>query len=96
MQVEIMELSQIDKTKEDVNKVEIVGDDGLSAMFAPGSPAAIVQGMTAEEYAACEKKLKRKLDIRLLAMATMIYILNFLDRVCADHSGHGLSDLERN
>ena len=36
--------------------------------------------MTAEERAEREKKLVRKIDLRLLPLIILMYILNYLDR----------------
>ncbi|KAF2629850.1 MFS general substrate transporter [Macroventuria anomochaeta] len=38
------------------------------------------QAMSEEEFANVEKKLKRKLDIRLMTMVWLIFVLNYLDR----------------
>lgn len=43
---------------------------------------AQAQRMSEEEYLDAEKRLKRKLDIRLMAAIWVIYVLNYLDRVC--------------
>lgn len=43
---------------------------------------ALAQMMGPEEFRLAEKKLKRKLDIRLLAVMWLIFVLNYLDRVC--------------
>lgn len=42
---------------------------------------AAAQQLTAEEFAAAEKSLKRKLDLRLLCCVWVIFIMNYLDRV---------------
>lgn len=42
---------------------------------------AQAQRMSEEEYLDAEKRLKRKLDIRLMGAIWIIYILNYLDRV---------------
>lgn len=42
---------------------------------------AQAQRMSDEEYLDAEKRLKRKLDVRLMAAILFIYILNYLDRV---------------
>lgn len=44
------------------------------------------QQMSEEEFAAAEKSLKRKLDLRLTAMVWLIFVLNYLDRVCLQTS----------
>lgn len=40
------------------------------------------QEMSPEELLNVEKSLKRKLDIRLLACVWVIFVMNYLDRVC--------------
>jgi hypothetical protein len=42
---------------------------------------AHAQGLSPEEFLAVEKKLKRKLDLRLLACTWLIFVMNYLDRV---------------
>ncbi|OOQ81915.1 MFS transporter [Penicillium brasilianum] len=49
---------------------ELPGDNRLAA----------AQQLTAEEFAAAEKSLKRKLDLRLLCCVWVIFIMNYLDR----------------
>jgi hypothetical protein len=39
-----------------------------------------LQNMTPEEREAAERKLKRKIDFRLLPMVILMYIMNYLDR----------------
>lgn len=46
---------------------------------------ALAQNMTMEEFAAAEKKLKRKLDIRLMFPMWLIFVMNYLDRVSLRH-----------
>lgn len=41
------------------------------------------QNMTEEEFLEAEKKLRRKLDSRLLLTMWFIFVLNYLDRVSA-------------
>lgn len=43
-------------------------------------PPEILRSMTDEERAEFEKKLRRKIDIRLLPMIIIMYILNYIDR----------------
>lgn len=43
---------------------------------------AYAQNMQTEEFVAAEKSLKRKLDVRLLAVLWLIFLMNYLDRVC--------------
>lgn len=57
-----------------VEQDENVKDHGVNRLH-------IAQHMSAEEFAAAEKSLKRKLDLRLTAMVWLIFVLNYLDRV---------------
>jgi hypothetical protein len=43
-------------------------------------PPEIIRAMTAEHRAELEKKLRRKIDLRLLPMIILMYILNYIDR----------------
>ncbi|OBR07347.1 Pantothenate transporter liz1 [Colletotrichum higginsianum IMI 349063] len=43
-------------------------------------PPPIIAAMTHEYRAALERKLKRKVDLRLLPMIVIMYILNYIDR----------------
>jgi hypothetical protein len=42
---------------------------------------APAQNMSPEEIAVVEKRLKRKLDLRLLCCVWVIFVMNYLDRV---------------
>lgn len=44
------------------------------------SPPEIIRHWTAEERERHEKKLLRKMDIRILPMIVIMYILNYIDR----------------
>lgn len=46
----------------------------------PHNMPLFLVGLSAEEREAVEKKLVRKVDIRLLIMMVVMYILNYLDR----------------
>lgn len=41
----------------------------------------IAQNMLPDEFTVVEKRLKRKLDVRLMSTIFFIYVLNYLDRV---------------
>jgi hypothetical protein len=41
-----------------------------------------IRNMTPEERQTVEARLKRKIDFRLMPMIILMYILNYLDRVC--------------
>lgn len=43
-------------------------------------PPELVRNMTAEERKEAEKRLVRKIDLRLLPMIILMYILNYIDR----------------
>lgn len=40
----------------------------------------LIRDLSDEEYHALEKKLIRKMDLRLMPMVILIYIMNYLDR----------------
>lgn len=44
-------------------------------------PPELVKAMSPEQRAAAEKKLKAKIDLRLMPMIVLMYIMNYLDRV---------------
>lgn len=46
-----------------------------------GNRLQAAQDMTEAEFLAAEKKLTRKLDLRLLACVWVIFVMNYLDRV---------------
>lgn len=46
-----------------------------------GNRLQAAQDMTEAEFFAAEKKLTRKLDLRLLACVWVIFVMNYLDRV---------------
>lgn len=43
-------------------------------------PPEILRAMSGEERMALEKKLRRKIDLRILPMIIVMYILNYIDR----------------
>lgn len=49
----------------------------------------LAQNMTEEEFLEAEKKLRRKLDSRLLLTMWFIFVLNYLDRVSTYGLLHG-------
>ena len=55
----------------------------LSESGEPTNRLGQAQQMSDEEFLDAEKRLKRKLDVRLMATLLFIYILNYLDRVRA-------------
>lgn len=76
------------------NQAQIAKDDEVTAAPSksdgPPAPAAakqwgleppeILRHLTAEERAVLEKKMRRKIDLRLLPMIIIMYILNYIDR----------------
>lgn len=45
-------------------------------------PPVLVRNMSPEIRIELEARLKRKIDLRLLPMIVLMYIMNYLDRVC--------------
>lgn len=64
-----------EKPETDVRAIENLDQQGNT------NAAGLIQQMSDEEFARIEKRLKRKLDLRLTAVVVFIYILNYLDRV---------------
>ncbi|SPO06720.1 related to nicotinamide mononucleotide permease [Cephalotrichum gorgonifer] len=60
------------------------GDSGANAPLGEPSgglvPPEIVRAMTPEYRASLEKRLKKKIDLRLLPTIVIMYILNYIDR----------------
>lgn len=55
--------------------------DGLPKDAQRGfQPPEIIRQMTAEEREYLEKKLIRKIDLRILPMIVLMYIMNYIDR----------------
>lgn len=69
-------------------KDESVEEVETTQVTAKQNNVAAAQRMSAEELLETEKRLKRKLDARLMAPIVFIYILNYLDRF-----GHQSVDL---
>lgn len=72
-------------TDEEIGKAkaqdETPQDPAMAAAKQWGmQPPEILRGMSAEERTALEKKLRRKIDFRLLPMIILMYILNYIDR----------------
>lgn len=61
-------------------KLEKIEEIETAAKTAQNKTVTIAQQMSAEEFLEVEKRLKRKLDTRLMAPIVFIYILNYLDR----------------
>lgn len=63
-------------------------ESGAEPKLSPGSEVdarglrqpEILLNMSDEERAALEKRLVRKIDLRLLPMLVVMYILNYIDR----------------
>lgn len=66
------------------DKINVVDDDGLtgSEFKATGGlqPPECLRNMSPEQYAELERRLKRKVDLRLLPMIVIMYLMNYLDR----------------
>ncbi|KXT14856.1 hypothetical protein AC579_4089 [Pseudocercospora musae] len=61
-------------------KVVVERIEKLSESGEPTNRLGQAQQMSDEEFLDAEKRLKRKLDVRLMATLLFIYILNYLDR----------------
>lgn len=62
--------------------IEVSIDSNKDADDPSSNRLALAQQMSPEELEDVEKKLKRKLDLRLLACVWLIFVFNYLDRVC--------------
>ena len=60
-------------------KIEDVGGAAAPVRHGHQAPAWIA-ALTVEERAELERKLKRKIDFRLLPAVIVMYILNYIDR----------------
>lgn len=65
---------------EDSKEGELAGTAVAAARRRDLQPPAFLVGMSAEDREALEKKLKRKIDFRLMPMIILMYILNYIDR----------------
>lgn len=68
---------------DNIDKVEsqdLPKDTALEAKKWGLEPPEILRHLTVEERAVLEKKLRRKIDFRLLPMIIVMYILNYIDR----------------
>ncbi|KAH8669787.1 major facilitator superfamily domain-containing protein [Tricladium varicosporioides] len=75
------QLTQDDmKTGDSIAEFEDVSKDEKVDRNPETNRLAYAQNVSEEEFAAIEKKLKWKLDIRLLAYMWLIFVLNYLDR----------------
>ncbi|KAL5046492.1 hypothetical protein BDW71DRAFT_197443 [Aspergillus fruticulosus] len=66
-----------DSVKPEVSHADLDNEDKGSAQDNRLAPA---QMMGPEEFAATERRLKRKLDIRLMLCIWIIFVMNYLDR----------------
>jgi hypothetical protein len=67
-----------------MQEIDIVGGDpGILAVPTPRRFEApeFIRNWTPEERHAAEKRLKAKIDLRLMPMIILMYIMNYLDRV---------------
>ncbi len=68
--------------------IDHVGEKGVLHGISPQptrlfQPPELVRNMTPEQREAAESRLRRKIDMRLMPMIVLMYILNYLDRVCS-------------
>lgn len=73
--------------------IDHVGKDGKGGVLEAGVSSQerrifqapeLVLKMSPEERELAEKRLRRKIDARLMPMIVLMYILNYLDRVCSE------------
>jgi len=69
------------KDIENVQYIEEVDKTGFVDLDPATNRLALAQAMSPEELTAAEKRLKRKLDFRLLLVVWIIFIMNYIDRV---------------
>lgn len=65
---------------DDLIKSESVEEVETAQSSAREKNIVLAQQMSEQEFLEAEKRLKRKLDVRLMAPIVFIYILNYLDR----------------
>lgn len=68
------------KASDEIHRVESAVDRDAPLKDPAFQPPEIIRNMTPEERALKEKKLLRKIDLRLLPMIVIMYILNYIDR----------------
>lgn len=66
-------------TKPSVHHVDATAN--IQEKTEPSNRLEVAQQMSPEELKDMEKRLKCKLDLRLLACVWLIFVLNYLDRV---------------
>lgn len=70
--------------------IDHAGKDVVSTGISPRPTRTfeapeLIRNMTPEERELAEKKLRRKIDARLMPMIVLMYIMNYLDRVSSQH-----------
>lgn len=66
---------------DDIEAAKPVADNPVLEAKQRGlEPPEIIRNMSPEERARLEKKLRLKIDLRLLPMIILMYILNYIDR----------------
>lgn len=83
----------IDSNSDDKAKIQQMDVDEkiMSSTPTPGDlpafgPPELIRDMSPEKRLEVEKRLKRKIDLRIMPMIVLMYILNYLDRVSILHS----------
>lgn len=69
--------------KAHVQEVDTLGEPGILAVPTSRRLEApeFIRNWTPEQRHAAEKRLKAKIDLRLMPMIILMYIMNYLDRV---------------
>lgn len=71
--------------------IDDAGKDGVQPGLSPTrvfQPPELVRNMTPEQRILAEKKLRQKIDLRLMPMIVLMYIMNYLDRACLPNSNN--------
>lgn len=68
-----------DSVKPEVSQMDF--DNGVKEDDTQDNRLGPAQIMSPEEFAITEKRLKRKLDLRLMLCVWIIFVMNYFDRV---------------
>lgn len=68
-------IQHVDNDGKDIQAATVANTSALAF-----EPPEYVRNLTPEQRIAVEKKLKRKIDMRLMPMIVLMYIMNYLDR----------------
>jgi hypothetical protein len=80
----------MDSASEEKGRIQHIDSDtsphengtGTAAPARVFEAPEFIRNMTAEQRLGVENRLRRKIDARLMPMIVIMYIMNYLDRVC--------------